>query len=63
MHIAKLETLEARYFVQHMDGCNNKRLHNPSLLGHREVCYTDPVACGSKLLYLCHLAPHYLNLR
>ena len=24
-----------------------------------KVCYSDPVACGSKL---CHLAPHYPNL-
>ena len=61
--ITKLEPLQARYFVQHMDDCKKNRLHNSTLLGHNEMCYNDPVACGSKLLYLCHLAPHYPNLR
>ena len=46
-----------------MDDCKNNRLHNSTLLGHNEMCYNDPVACGSKLLYLRHLAPHYPNLR
>ena len=41
----------------------NDRLHDSTMLGHPELCYTDPVACGSKLLYLRHLAPHYPNLR
>ena len=61
--ITKLEPLQARYFVQHMDDCKKNRLHNSTLLGHNEMCYNDPVACGSKLLYLRHLAPHYPNLR
>ena len=46
-----------------MDDCKNNQLHNSTLLGHNEMCYNDPVACGSKLLYLHHFAPHYPNLR
>ena len=57
MHIAKLKPLEARYFVQYMDDCNNKRLHNPTLLGHHVVCYTDPIACGSTYAILLLIIP------
>ena len=63
MHIAQLEPQEAQKFVQHMDDCLNNRLHNSTMLGHHEVCYTSPITCGSKLLYLRLLAPHYPNLR
>ena len=62
-HITKLEPLEARHFIQHMDDCMNDRLHDSTLLGHHEVFHSDPVACRSKLLYLRHLFPHYPNLR
>ena len=62
-HIAKLEPLEVRHFIQHMDDCMNDRLHDSTMLGHPELCHMDPIACGSKLLYLRHLAPHYPNLR
>ena len=55
--------LEARHFIQPMDDCMNNRLHDSTMLGHHEICHSDPVACGSKLLYLCYLAPHYPNLR
>ena len=63
MHIAQLEPQEAQHFVQHMDDCLNNRLHNSTLLGHHDVCYTSPITCGSKLLYLRLLASHYPNLR
>ena len=46
-----------------MDDCTQDRLHDANLLGHHEICHMNPLACGSKLLYLCHLAPHYPNLR
>ena len=56
-HIAKLEPLEAQNFVKHMDNWINDRLHDSTMLGHHEICNSDPVACGSKLLYLGRLAP------
>ena len=41
----------------------NDRLHDSAMLGHHQICHSDPVACGSELLYLRYLAPHYPNLR
>ena len=61
--IAECEPLEARHFIQHMDDCTQAYMHDTKLLGHNKVCHLDPNACGSKLLYLCRLAPHYPNLR
>lgn len=64
-NIAKFEPLEAQHvhFIWHMDDCTYNHLHDDNLLGHHEMCHTNPLACGSKLLYLRHLAPHYPNLR
>ena len=60
--IAKLEPLEAQHFIQHMDDCTQDQLHDANLLGHHELYHMNPLACGSILLYLCHLTPHYPNL-
>ena len=60
-HIAKSDPLEARHFTQHINDCMNDWLHYSTMLGLPELCQMDPVACGSKLLYLHHLAPHYPN--
>lgn len=61
--IAQLDLLEARHFMQHIDDCTQDYLHDANLLGYHKICHTDPLACGSKLLYLRHLAPHYPYLK
>ena len=61
--IAECDPSEARYFIQHMDDCTKIYMHDAKLQGHNKACHVDPDACGSKLLYLRWLAPHYPNLR
>ena len=61
--IAECNPSEARRFIQHMDDCTKVYMHKTNLRGHHKVCHDDPNACGSRLLYLCWLAPHYPNIR
>ena len=61
--IAECDLSKARYFIQHMDDCTKAYMHDPNLRGHNKACHVDPNACGSRLLYLRRLAPHYPNLR
>ena len=61
--IAECNPSEARHFIQHMDDCTNVYMHKTNLRGHHKVCHDDPNACGSRLLYLRRLAPHYPNIR
>ena len=37
--------------------------HDGNLQGHNKACHVDPDACGSMLLYLRHLAPHFPDIR
>ena len=61
--ITECDPSEARYFIQHMDDCTKVYMHDAKLQGHNKACHVDPDACGSKLLYLRRLAPHFPNLR
>ena len=60
--ITECDPSEARYFIQHMDDCTKVYTHDAKLQGHNKACHVDPDACGSKLLYLRRLAPHFPNL-
>ena len=61
--IAECNLSEARHFIQHMDDCTKVHMHKTNLQGHHKACHDDPNACGSRLLYLRWLAPHYPNIR
>ena len=61
--IAECDPSEARYFIPHMDDCTKVDMHDAKLQGHNKACHVDPDACGSRLLYLHWLTPHYPNLR
>ena len=54
---------QARHYIHHIDDCTKPESHDPQLLGHRRECHVDKNACGSILLYLRRLAPHYPNIR
>ena len=62
-NIAECKPIEARRYVQCMDKCSKQSLHDLSLQGHCKDCYLDSQACGSALLFLRRLAPHYPNIR
>ena len=53
----------ARRYVQQIDECNKRVIHDANLQGHSKDCYLDPQAYGSPLLFLCRLAPHYPAIR
>ena len=55
--------LMARRYVQQIDECNKRVIHDANLQGHSKDCYLDPQACGSPLLFLRRLAPHYPAIR
>ena len=55
--------LMARRYVQQIDECNKRVIHDANLQGHSKDCYLDPQACGSPLLFLRCLAPHYPAIR
>ena len=38
-------------------------MHDANLQGHNKACHIDPDACGSMLLYLHRLAPHFPDIR
>ena len=38
-------------------------MHDTKLQGHNKACHVDPDACGSMLLYLRRLAPHFPDIR
>ena len=61
--ITECDPSEACYFIQHMDDCTKVYMHDAKLQGQNKACHVDPDACGSKLLYLHRLAPHFPNLR
>ena len=61
--IAESDPADARDFIQHMDDCNKTDMHDPNLQGHNKTCHVDPDACGSMLLYLRRLAPHFPDIR
>ena len=62
--ITECDPSEACYFIQHMDDCTKVYMHDAKLQGQNKAsCHVDPDACGSKLLYLRRLAPHFPNLR
>ena len=54
--IAESDPADARDFIQHMDDYNKTDMHDPNLQGHDK-------ACGSMLLYLHRLAPHFADIR
>ena len=61
--IAKSDPADALNFVEHIDDCTKANTHDDKLQGHSKDCHVDPNACGSKLLYLRRLAPHFPNVR
>ena len=61
--IAKSDPADARDFIEHIDDCKNADIHDANLQGHNKACHVDPAACGSMLLYLHRLAPHFPNIR
>ena len=61
--IGECDPIRARYYIQHIDDCDQPESHDPSLAGHSKACHLDPNACNSKLLYLRRLAPHFPNIR
>ena len=61
--IAESKPPDALHFVEHMDDCTKSYMHDTKLQGHNKECHVDPDACGSKLLYLHRLAPHFPNIR
>ena len=61
--IAKSDPADARDFIEHIDDCKNADTHDANLQGHNKACHVDPDACGSMLLYLRRLAPHFPNIR
>ena len=61
--VAKSDPADAQDFIEHIDDCKNADTHNANLQGHNKACHVDPDACGSMLLYLRRLAPHFPNIR
>ena len=61
--IAKSDPADARDFIEHIDDCKNADTHDTNLQGHNKACHVDPDACGSILLYLRRLAPHFPDIR
>ena len=57
------ETWECSTELCAIDDCKNADTHNANLQGHNKACHVDPDACGSMLLYLRRLAPHFPNIR
>ena len=62
-NIGECIPIEARRYVQQMDKCSKEATHDLSLQGHSKDCYLDTQACGSTLMFLRCLAPHYSNIR
>ena len=61
--IVQSDPTDALCFVEHIDDCTKPYTHAKDLQGHNKDCHVYPNACGSKLLYLRHLAPHFPNIR
>ena len=61
--IAESHPRDALHLVEHIDDCTKPNTHDTKLQGHNKECHVDPHACGSKLLYLRRLAPHFPNIR
>ena len=61
--IAESDPADARDFIQHIDDCNKTDMHDANLQDHNKTCHVDPDACGSMLLYLRCLAPHFPDIR
>ena len=61
--IAESDPKDALSLVEHIDDCTKPYTYDTKLHGHNKECHVDPHACGSKLLYLHHLAPHFPNIR
>ena len=62
-NISECMPIEARRYVQQMDKCSKEATHDLSLQGHSKDCYFDTQACGSTMMFLRCLAPHYSNIR
>ena len=62
-NIAESDPADAQYFIQHIDDCTKAYMHDTKLQGHNKACHVDPDACGSMLLYLHRLAPHFPDIR
>ena len=60
--IADSDPADARDFIQHIDDCKKANMHDANLQGHNKACHVDPDACGSMLLYLRRLAPHFPDI-
>ena len=61
--IAESDPADAQHFIQHIDDCTKAYMHDTKLQGHNKACHVDPDACGSMLLYLRCLAPHFPDIR
>ena len=61
--IAESDPADAQHFIQHIDDCTKAYMHDTKLQGHNKACHADPDACGSMLLYLRRLAPHFPDIR
>ena len=68
--IAESDPADAQHFIQHIDDCTKAYMHDTKaymhdtkLQGHNKACHADPDACGSMLLYLRRIAPHFPDIR